>query len=79
MRRNLEHRDLSGRLSSGEEFNAVAAKLEQDSSAAHAKTLAKDNLRAELMRAGEACTSMSRPISQKEITAFTVVDTAAYL
>jgi cytochrome c556 len=38
-----------------DEFNALAAKLEQDSSAAHAKTLTKDNLRAELMRAGEAC------------------------
>ena len=38
-----------------EDFNALAAKLEADTRAAQTVSLTKDNLRAELMKAGQAC------------------------
>ena len=38
-----------------EDFNALAAKLEADARAAQTVSLDKDNLRAELMKAGQAC------------------------
>ena len=38
-----------------QDFNALAAKLEADARAAQAVSLTTDNLRAELMKAGQAC------------------------